>query len=101
MFVTRSRISLAALFVNVTANIDHGMATFWAIRWASLAVKTLVFPVPAPARTSTAPSTASTASNCFEFNPCKYPTLDVLPASLELDPSSAFMSGIYAIIPAC
>ena len=64
-------------------------------------VKTLVFPVPAPARTSTAPSTASTASSCFEFNPCKYPTLDVLPASLALDLSSAFMSGIYAIIPAC
>ena len=60
----RSRISPAALFVNVTARIRHG-ATFrtptrWATRWAT----TRVLPDPAPARMRSGPSVVVTARAC-------------------------------------
>src|SRR5215207_6373105 len=58
---TRSRISWAALLVNVIARISPGAAcpvpTRWAIRW----VRTRVLPEPAPARISSGPSPCSTA----------------------------------------
>ena len=59
---TRSRISCAALLVNVMARISLGRAcpvpTRWAIRWVS----TRVLPEPAPARISSGPSPCRTAS---------------------------------------
>ena len=51
---TRSRISLADLFVNVTARMfSGGMPSL--IMWAMRAVIVRVLPVPAPARMSTGP----------------------------------------------
>src|SRR5512135_1678309 len=64
---TRSLISFAALFVNVTARIDSAgspCSTSHAIRWAM----TLVFPEPAPARTSSGPEGHVTASRCGGFS---------------------------------
>ena len=37
--------------------------------WARRVVSTRVLPVPAPARTSTGPSVATTAARCSGFNP--------------------------------
>ena len=58
---TRSRISLAALLVNVIARISLGrarpVATSQAMRWVS----TRVLPEPAPASTSSGPSPCVTA----------------------------------------
>src|SRR3954451_5730818 len=66
---TRSRISWAALLVNVMARISPARArsvwTSQAIRWVS----TRVLPEPAPARTSSGPSGCVTASRCGGFNP--------------------------------
>ena len=56
----RSFISRAALFVKVTARIWWPMARFVAMMWAMRVVSTRVLPVPAPARTRTGPSRAST-----------------------------------------
>ena len=59
----RSRISLAALLVKVTARIASAgtpLASSRAIR----AVITRVFPEPAPAKTSNGPSSCSTAARC-------------------------------------
>ena len=58
-----SCISVAALLVNVTPRIRLGVTP----DWISLAIRyviTLVFPVPAPARTSRAPRRVSTADFC-------------------------------------
>ena len=52
---TLSVISLAALLVNVIANMLYGLIPF-SIRFAILFVNTLVFPEPAPAKTSIGPS---------------------------------------------
>ena len=61
---TRSRISFAALLVNVIARISIGralpVASSHAIRWVS----TRVLPEPAPASTSSGPSACVTASRC-------------------------------------
>ena len=59
----RSRISRAALLVNVIAKIFAG-STPRSIRCAILAVMTRVLPLPAPASTSSGPSTWRTASRC-------------------------------------
>ena len=61
---SRSRISRAALLVKVTASSSPGKARPVARMCASRVVSTRVLPVPAPASTSTAPSTASTARRC-------------------------------------
>ena len=61
---TRSRISRAALLVKVTARIWLGQARRVARIWASRVTSTRVLPVPAPASTSTAPSSVSAASRC-------------------------------------
>ena len=63
-----SFISLAALFVNVSANIFHGLigslpdSLPFSSSHAILYVSTLVFPDPAPAITRLAPSQYSTAT---------------------------------------
>ena len=53
----RSRISPAALFVNVTARIWRGSTPSMSISRAMRVVSTRVFPEPAPASTSSGPST--------------------------------------------
>src|SRR5215470_13661257 len=64
----RSRISPAALFVNVTATIVRGSAPA-STRRASRCVMTRVFPDPAPARTSSGPFWWRTASFCSGLRP--------------------------------
>jgi hypothetical protein len=64
MAPTRSRISFDALLVKVTDSTSHGLARPVIRRWAKRVVSTRVLPVPAPARTSSGPSRASTAARC-------------------------------------
>ena len=68
---TRSRISAAALLVNVTARMADGgtrrSVTICAMRW----VMTRVFPLPAPARISSGPSVWLTASRCCGLSPLR------------------------------
>jgi hypothetical protein len=52
----------AALLVKVMARISFGCTPCAASRWATRWVRTRVFPEPAPAITSTGPSTVNTAS---------------------------------------
>jgi hypothetical protein len=59
---TRAFISRAALLVKVTARISFGCARPVFSRCAKRAVSARVLPVPAPASTSTGPSSASTAA---------------------------------------
>src|SRR6478609_4931540 len=70
--VTRSRISPAALFVNVIARISGGFAPAAASRCAMRRVSTRVLPEPAPATTSSGPSVVSTASRCAGFRSARY-----------------------------
>ena len=65
---TRSRISQAALLVNVTARMLPGSIPF-PRRFAMRKVTVRVLPVPAPARIRRGPSVLSTASACAAFNP--------------------------------
>src|SRR4051794_3463078 len=69
---SRSRISPAALFVNVIARISGGLTPTAFSRWAMRRVSTRVLPEPAPAITSTAPSVVSTASRCAGLRSCRY-----------------------------
>jgi len=64
---TLSRISRAALLVNVTASTCDGYAFPCSRICAKRVVRTRVLPVPAPASTSSGPSTASTAARCSGF----------------------------------
>ena len=80
-------ISRAALLVNVTARICSGQARRIFRMCAIRVVSTLVLPVPAPASTSSGPSTAWTASRCGPFSPLKYGG-----AASEV---SLFMEGLY------
>src|SRR5690242_5887078 len=66
---TRSRISPAALFVNVMARTSNGDAPSSATRYASRCVSTRVLPEPAPAITSTGPAGIVTASYWAGFSP--------------------------------
>ena len=63
----RSFISLAALLVKVTMRIWCGEISFSRIRYATLWVRTRVFPDPAPARIRIGPSVATTAFCCASF----------------------------------
>ena len=65
--VRRSRISAAALFVNVMARISHGATPRFSIRFAMRYVSTRVLPDPAPASTRSGPSVVTTASRCGPF----------------------------------
>src|SRR5438132_7248277 len=66
---TRARISRAALLVNVTAQISSARTRRLAITYAMRWVSTRVLPLPAPAKMSSGPSGASTASRCCAFSP--------------------------------
>ena len=66
-FSSRSRISFAALFVNVIARISFGFTPHAPIRCAIRWVSTRVLPEPAPAITSSGPSVVSTASRWAGF----------------------------------
>lgn len=66
---TRSRISAAALFVNVIARICDGQASRFARSSAMRRVSTLVLPEPAPATMSRDSPRYSTASFCWGFRP--------------------------------
>ena len=63
----RSRISAAALLVNVIARISQGCTPLSASICAMRYVSTRVLPEPAPASTSRGPSMHSTASRCAGF----------------------------------
>ena len=65
---TRSRISSAALLVNVIARIRDGCTPSW-MRWAMRWVSTLVLPDPAPATTSSGPPRWTTASSWSGLRP--------------------------------
>ena len=67
----RSFISRAALLVKVTASTWLGNALRLARMWAIRVVRTRVLPVPAPASTSTGPSSASTAARCSGLSPAR------------------------------
>src|SRR5687767_1883018 len=67
----RSRISPAALFVKVTARIRCGATPCSRIRRHTRAVSTRVFPEPAPASTSSGPSTCSVAASCAGLSPSR------------------------------
>jgi hypothetical protein len=54
--------------VNVTARILEGRVPF-RTRWAIRVITTRVLPVPAPAKTSSGPGGASTASDWAAFMP--------------------------------
>src|SRR5690606_18703455 len=69
-----------ALLVKVTARIWEGKAFPVARMWAMRVVSTRVFPVPAPARTSTGPSVVSTASRCSGLSPFRYGGVAAWPA---------------------
>ena len=68
---TRSRISPAALLVNVTASSSCGRAVSVISRCPIRVVRARVLPVPAPASTSTGPARVSTASRWGGFSPCR------------------------------
>ena len=67
----RCFISRAALLVKVTDRICEGNARRVARIWAMRVVSTRVLPVPAPASTSTGPSSVSTASRCSGLSPAR------------------------------
>ena len=69
---TRSFISLAALFVKVTASISQDLDFPCIIICPIRVVRTRVFPVPAPAKTNSGPSTVLTAWSCVSFRLSKY-----------------------------
>src|SRR5690348_14770771 len=68
----RSRISPAALFVNVIARISFGSTPHAASKCATRYVRTRVLPEPAPAITSNGPSVVRTASRCASFRSARY-----------------------------
>src|SRR3954447_17141103 len=68
----RSRISPAALFVNVIARISFGFTPCVASRCATRCVRTRVLPEPAPAITSSGPSVVRTASRWAGFRSARY-----------------------------
>src|SRR5690348_5922530 len=69
---SRSRISPAALFVNVIARISGGFTPTAFRRCAMRRVSTRVLPEPAPAITSTGPSVARTASRWAGLRSWRY-----------------------------
>src|SRR5690625_1645895 len=68
---TRSRISAAALFVNVIARICPGRARPVASRSAIRCGSTRVLPEPAPAMISSCPPSCTTAARCCGFRPSR------------------------------
>ena len=70
-WATRCFISPAALLVKVTARTAYGDTPGSRIRWAMRWVSTRVLPEPAPARISSGPSVAATASRWEGFRSAK------------------------------
>ncbi|KKQ18253.1 MAG: hypothetical protein US32_C0028G0010 [candidate division TM6 bacterium GW2011_GWA2_36_9] len=68
LFCTRSRISWAALLVNVNAIIEVGVTFSVSIRLIMRLVITRVLPEPAPAITRRGPFACLTAFCCSLFN---------------------------------
>ncbi len=68
---TRSRISPAALFVNVMARIEPGWALRAASRYAMRRVSTRVLPDPAPATMSSGPPSCTTAARWASLSPVR------------------------------
>src|SRR3954470_432732 len=68
---TRSRLSPAALFVNVIARISCTRARPVWTRYASRCVRTRVLPDPAPARIRSGPSPCVTAAFCGGVRPSR------------------------------
>ncbi len=66
---TRSRISAAALLVNVMARIEPGCALRSAISQAIRRVSTRVLPEPAPATTRSGVPACTTAARCGSLSP--------------------------------
>ena len=66
--VMRARSSAAALLVNVTARICHGLTPLTPTRYATRWARTRVLPLPAPARMRTGPSVVRTARCCSGFS---------------------------------
>ena len=67
----RSRISAAALLVNVMASTCHGRTPSSAIMWAMRNVSTRVLPEPAPASTRSGPRVHSAALRCAGLRPSR------------------------------
>ena len=67
----RSRISAAALLVNVMARMRQGRTPSSAIMWAIRYVSTRVLPEPAPASTSSGPWVHSAASRWAGLRPAR------------------------------
>src|SRR5438876_3167403 len=81
----RSRISSAALLVNVTARIFSGRDAPLRIRYAMRWTITRVLPLPAPARTRAGPSPCSTASRCSGLRFSRISMAGVILAHQTLD----------------
>ena len=86
-----SRISLAALFVNVMAKICPGAARPEAMRYPMRDVRTRVFPDPAPATTSSGVPECVTASSCCGLSPATILCTRESPAAREAKSDSAAM----------
>lgn len=72
----RKRISVAALFVKVSVKVLlDGMPTS-SIKYARRVVSVFVFPLPAPAKISNAPSKCVAAACCSGFNPLRMSLID-------------------------
>ncbi len=85
--VRRSRISPAALFVNVIARISFGFTPIAEVRCATRCVSTRVFPEPAPAITSSGPSVCRTASRWAGFRFARYCSGEATDTSSMLAPA--------------
>ena len=70
-FSARVRISIAALFVKVSVKVLLDGIPTSSIKYARRVVSVFVFPLPAPAKISNAPSICLTASHCSGFSPLK------------------------------
>src|SRR5262245_11819142 len=86
MSSSRSRISPAALFVNVIARISCGLTPTALSRCATRCVRTRVLPEPAPATTRSGPSVVRTASRCAGFRSERYVSGDWTATRAMLSP---------------
>src|SRR2546430_16260163 len=68
---SRSRISLAARLVKVTARICFAATPWFVTRCATRCVSVRVLPVPGPAMMSNGPSAISAAAHCSESRPAR------------------------------
>src|SRR5262245_22682772 len=88
MSSSRSRISPAALFVNVIARISCGLTPIALIRCATRCVSTRVLPEPAPATTRSGPSVVRTASRWAGLRSARYVSGDWTATPAMLSPKT-------------